>query len=224
MRVSKNDKICGIAAPTARQLTRAYFDDRLVEVACGILGVNKVAARDQRRVFEAAGYVKRSGLACTTDEEWWVTTVHGNALANASFGKPVSRATATRLLGQVIERARAYNADPARLLTITEIVVLGSYLDPAVDPLGDVDLAVSTVRRDIDGQRYVDMALKYAKANGRGFSTFAERPFWPARELRMILKKRSPAITGPLQSRLAVVQEPDCLHWVAHCGEVRWRC
>jgi len=46
----------------------------------------------------------------------------------------------------VIEHARAYNADPARLLTVTEILVFGSYLDPAVDPLGDLDLAVSTVR------------------------------------------------------------------------------
>ena len=54
-------------------------------------------------------------------------------MAHASFGKPISRATATRILGQVIERARAYNTDPARLLTVTEIVVFGSYLDPAVD-------------------------------------------------------------------------------------------
>lgn len=69
-------------------------------------------------------------------------TVKGNALANASFGKPISRATATRLLGQVIERARAYNADPVRLLTVTEIVLFGSYLDSAVDLLGDLDLAV----------------------------------------------------------------------------------
>ena len=61
-----------------------------------------------------------------------------------------------RVLGQVIERARAYNADPARLLTLTEIVVFGSYLDPAVDLLGDLDLAVSTVRRDTDGKRHVD--------------------------------------------------------------------
>ena len=33
MRVSKNDTICGLAAPAARQLMRAYFDDRPVEVA-----------------------------------------------------------------------------------------------------------------------------------------------------------------------------------------------
>jgi predicted nucleotidyltransferase len=195
MRVSKNDTICRLAAPTARQLMRAYYDDRPVEVACDILGVSQDAARDQMHAFEAAGYVERSRLPHAADEQWWVTTIKGNALANASFGKPISRATATRLLGQVIERARAYNADPARLLTITEIVVFGSYFDPAVDPLGDLDLAVSTVRRDTDGQRYVNKVLEYAIASERSFGTFTERLFWPARELQMILKNRSPAIS-----------------------------
>ena len=147
------------------------------------------------RSFEAAGYVERGGPARAAGDDWWTTTVKGNALANASFGKPISRATATRLLGQVIERARAYNADPARLLTVTEIVVFGSYLDPAVGLLGDLDLAVSTVRRDMDGQRYVDKVLEYAGASGRSFSAFHDRLFWPARELRMILKNRSSAIS-----------------------------
>ena len=130
VRVSKNDTICGLAAPAARQLMRAYFDDRPVEVACDILGVSQDAAWDQMRAFEAAGYVEPGGLAHGAGRDWWATTVKGNALANASFGKPISRATATRLLGQVIERARSYNADPARLLTVTEIVVFGSYLIP----------------------------------------------------------------------------------------------
>jgi predicted nucleotidyltransferase len=195
VRVSKNDTICGLAAPAARQLMRAYFDDRPVEVACDILGVSQDAARDQMRAFEAAGYVERGGLAHAAGDGWWATTVKGNALANASFGKPISRATATRLLGQVIERARAYNADPARLLTVTEIVVFGSYLDPAVGLLGDLDLAVSTARRGTDGQRYVDKVLEYARASGRSFSAFHDRLFWPARELRMILKNRSSAIS-----------------------------
>ena len=35
----------------------------------------------------------------------------------------------------------------------------------------------------------------YAQASGRHFSAFQERLFWPARELRMILKNRSPAIS-----------------------------
>lgn len=195
MRVSKNDSICGLAAATARQLMRAYYDERPVQVACGILGVGEDAARKHMRAFEAAGYVERTELARAAGDDWWATTVKGNALANASFGKPISRATAARLLGQVIERARSYNADPARLLTITEIVVFGSYLDPATDPLGDLDLAVSTVRRDTDGERYVDRVLEYARASGRSFGAFHDQLFWPARELRMILKNRSLAIS-----------------------------
>jgi predicted nucleotidyltransferase len=195
VRVSKNDSICGLAAATARQLMRAYYDERPVQVACGILGVGEDAARKHMRAFEAAGYVERTELARAAGDDWWATTVKGNALANASFGKPISRATAARLLGQVIERARSYNADPARLLTITEIVVFGSYLDPATDPLGDLDLAVSTVRRDTDGERYVDRVLEYARASGRSFGAFHDQLFWPARELRMILKNRSLAIS-----------------------------
>lgn len=162
-----------------------------IGVACDILGIGQSAARDQMRAFEAAGYIERTKLARSASDDSWVTTVKGNALANASFGKPISRATATRLLTEVIERARSYNADPARLLTITEIVVFGSYLDPAADTLGDLDLAVSTVRRDTDGERYVDKVLEYARTSGRNFSTFHERLFWPTRELWMILKNRS---------------------------------
>ena len=195
MRVSKNDSICGLAAPTARKLMRAYYTERPVEVASGILSTCQDAARDQMRAFEAAGYIGRTELAGAAGDEWWVTTVKGNALANASFGKPVSRATATRLLAEVIDRAHSYNADPARLLTITEIAVFGSYLDPAADPLGDLDLAVSTVRRDTGLERYVDKVLEYARTSGRSFGTFHDRLFWPCRELRMILKNRSSAIS-----------------------------
>lgn len=63
MRVSKSDSICGLAAPTARQLMRAYYDDRPIGVACDILGTGQDAARDQMRAFEAAGYVERAKVA-----------------------------------------------------------------------------------------------------------------------------------------------------------------
>jgi predicted nucleotidyltransferase len=142
-------------------------------------------------------------------------------LAQASFGRPISRATATRLLAQVIERARGYNADPSRLLTVSRITVFGSYLDPAVDPLGDLDLAMSAVRRETDGQRYVDRVLAYARASGRRFSVFHEQLFWPERELQMILKNRSPAISithediSKITDRFQVVstvgQDPDAI-------------
>jgi predicted nucleotidyltransferase len=221
VRVSKSDSICGLAAPTARQLMRAYYDDRPIGVACDILGIGQDAAQDQMRAFETAGYVERAKRARAGGGDWWITTVKGNALAHASFGKPISRATAARLLAEVIGRARSYNADPARLLTVTEIVVFGSYLDPAADRLGDLDLAVSTVRRDTDGERYVDKVLEYSRASGRSFSAFHQRLFWPSRELRMILKNRSSAIsitdedvrklTDRFEVAYAVGDDPDAI-------------
>jgi predicted nucleotidyltransferase len=195
MRVSKSDAICGVPAPAARQLMRAYYDERPAEVACDVLGVSQNAALERLRAFEAAGYIERAKWTGGTDGGWWATTIKGNALAQASFGKPVSRTTADRLLAGVIERARAYNADPERLLTVARVAVFGSYLDPAADRLGDLDLAVSTVRRQASGQRHVDRVLAYARASGRCFGTFEERLFWPERELRMLLKNRSTAIS-----------------------------
>jgi hypothetical protein len=153
MRVSRSDTICGVPAPTARQLMRAYFDERSTEVACDVLGADRRAARERLCAFEAAGYIERAKQESGTGDQWWMTTIKGNALAQASFGNPISRTTATRLLAQVIERARAYNAYPGRLLTVARIEVFGSYLDPTIDRLGDLDLAVSTVRRDTNGQQ-----------------------------------------------------------------------
>jgi hypothetical protein len=56
MRVSKDDVICGVQAPEARKLMRAYFDERLTEVACQILGMDPNTANRQLREFETAGY------------------------------------------------------------------------------------------------------------------------------------------------------------------------
>ena len=195
MRVSKDDMICGVPAPVARQLMRGYYGDHTAGVACDVLGLDRNAARDLLRAFEAAGYVRRSGKGNSATGDWWVTTIQGNALARASFGKPIDRVTAARHLAQVIERTRGYNADPSRLLAITQIAVFGSYLDPATVRLGDLDLAVSVVRRETNGDRYVQQVLAYAEASGRRFGVFTEQLFWPARELRMVLKNRSPAIS-----------------------------
>ncbi|WP_433235032.1 hypothetical protein [Actinomadura nitritigenes] len=172
---------------------REYFSEGPVERASQVLGVEHATALRCLEAFEAAGYLRRSEED-SLQGAWWETTIRGNALAQASFGKPIKRATADRHLAQVVERARVYNADPARLLTVGRIAIFGSYLDPNVERLGDLDLAVSVVRRDSDGQRHVDNVLAYARASGRRFGTFHEQLFWPRRELFMILKNRSPAI------------------------------
>lgn len=122
-------------------------------------------------------------------------------------GKPINRVTARRHLVEVVERARAYNCDPGRLLAIREVAVFGSYLDPEAGSLRDLDLAVSVVRRESDPDLYVRKVLAYARASGRRFDALHELLYWPTRELRMFLKNRSPAIRVTSDD---LDQFPDC--------------
>jgi len=195
MRVSENDLICGVSAPMARELMHRYRYASTVEIACDVLDVGLMAAQDRLQAFEAAGYLTRDSAESLGSGVWWMTTILGNALAQATFGKPVSRATVRRHLAQVVQRARTYNADPRRLLTIAEITVFGNCLDPTAGALSDLDLAVSAVCRDSNQDGYVHKVLAYARESGRRFAAFHELLYWPDRELQMILKNRSPAIS-----------------------------
>jgi hypothetical protein len=195
MRVSANDLICGVSAPMARELMHRYRCASTVEIACDVLGVSLMAAGDRLQAFEAAGYLTKVSTKSLGSGAWWMATILGNALAHASFGKPVSRATVRRHLVQVVQRARAYNADPRRLLTIAEITVFGDYLDPTAGALSDLDLAVSAVSRDSNQDDHVHKVLAYARESGRRFAAMHEVLYWPDRELQMILKNRSPAIS-----------------------------
>lgn len=130
-------------------------------------------------------------------EAWWVTTTRGNALAQASFGKPITRATAARHLAAVIERAQAFNADSTHLGEIVELVVFGSYLDPAATHLGDLDLGVtfrSRIASTATADEHTATLLAYARASGRQFNTFLDRLFWPEHEAILHLRNRSAVI------------------------------
>jgi hypothetical protein len=221
MRVSADEVICGVPALAARELMLRYCCARPAESACGVLGVCRAAARDRLARFEAAGYLVRANSESPVSGAMWLTTSLGSALAQASFGRPVSRATAGRHLEQVVARARAYNADPGRLLTIAKITVLGRGLDPAGCFSGGLEVAVSVVRRDSDRELYVRKVLAYARASGRRFDALHELIYWPDRELRMVLKNRSPAIsitdddisarTGRREVVYAVSEDPDAV-------------
>jgi predicted nucleotidyltransferase len=129
---------------------------------------------------------------------WWETTIEGNALAQASFRRPISRATAKRHLESVIERAQAYNADDKHIFEIVQIVVFGSYLDAEASQLGDLDLAIVTRDRPAAHSLADDLSkrsLDYADASGRQFNSFFDRLGWAQREVVQILRNRIAAIS-----------------------------
>ena len=108
----------------------------------------------------------------------------------ASFGKPVTRKTADRLVAEMLNRARAYNADPGKPHYVQRLRIFGTYLDLSIDPLGDVDVELVLGRRVTDPQKI----LRYATASGRSFPSYIDKILWPQTEAVQILRKRSAAI------------------------------
>jgi hypothetical protein len=139
--------------------------------------------------LEQAGYLAKVKV----DDRgyvWWEATILGNALAMASFGKPTSRKTADHLVAGLLERARGYNADGGRPLFIARLRIFGSYLQPDIDPLGDVDVELSFGRRITDP----NAIREYTKARGRTFGSYIDQLFWPQKELIQHLRNRSTAL------------------------------
>jgi hypothetical protein len=201
VRISKSDTFCGLPAETARKLTRAYSRHHNASEAACLLGFDVNAAAEQLQAFESGGFLvkrldaPREDGAWDDPGPWWRTTILGSALAQASFARPITRSTAERLLAEATGRVRRYNADATRLLTVTQLVVFGSFLDPAANDFGDLDLGISVVRRESDGDRFVNAVIAYSAASGRRFDRWVDQLFWPLRELLMIVKNRSSAIS-----------------------------
>lgn len=195
MRVAKTDVIAGVPAELARAICRKFRGREMVaEIAEDLLAGT---GHDLGTVFtelEAAGYLEK----IRTDRDgdvWWDTTILGNALAMASFGRPISRKTADRLVIGLLQRAKAYNADPSKPMFIDTLRVFGSYLDPEIDPIGDVDIELAY------GRRITDQAIlrAYTRASGRRFNTYMDELMWPSTELFLHLKNRSSFISITLE-------------------------
>ena len=194
MRVARTDSIVGIPAPLARELMRAYWQERPAG------DIRYWVPTDPRPTSEIAQLLADLGLlelrGHSGGEAWWRTTIAGNALAHASFRRPIKRATAERHLTAVIERAAQFNADRKYLVDVVQLAVFGSYLTP-VDRLGDLDLwAVlrSRLPDDLDGDERTTRRLNYAYATGRRFPQFIDALTWPEDEAVLCLRHRSPVI------------------------------
>ena len=196
MRLSRSDSVADLPAADARELMRRFGDVQPESLIGSRIDTGSRTGAEVARAFAADGYlavydVDRDGVT------WWESTVRGSALAQASFGRPITRATAERLLAGVIERAKGFNADKSHLIDITELVVFGSYLDPGVQRLGDLDLGVAFGSRIPDTTAPADqrkILLSYAKAGGRPTNDLLGALSWPETEALMILRNRSAVI------------------------------
>jgi predicted nucleotidyltransferase len=143
------------------------------------------------KVLRVEGFVEVSGRGV------WTLTQAGMRFTAATAAPAVSRATAERALAQFLDRVRQVDEDPYYLAKVTRVVLFGSMLNPEVQRLSDVDLAVELVPKEADYARLRTLnRQRVEELAGRGhqFRNFLEVERWWHRETFKFLKGRSRVI------------------------------
>jgi hypothetical protein len=120
----------------------------------------------------------------------------------AALAQRINRAKAEAMLKGVLDRIVAINADPDMMHYLTEMRVLGSYLNDT-DDLGDLDLALSYELRPTSGnvddtkdlKAFTDAIEAFARKHGKEHLGWQEKPRLPERVLRQRIVGRSPYIS-----------------------------
>ena len=192
MDLQPTDFISGLPAPVAVTFLRHFARDG-GDVAATykppLLDPEHGTDADALSRLEADGYVE-----LVNDTQWgphYRTTVDGNAVAHHRWTKRITRKTADRLLGEAVARAEAFNADNSRATVIARLRVFGSYLDPDVDRLGDLDLGL-----DVRFRRVLDRseAFSYAQRAGVPYADGLDHEAWLRAEAAKAVKGRSRSI------------------------------
>lgn len=94
----------------------------------------------------------------------WRPTDAMHTLATARIGKGLPRSKASKLLEELVKRAKEANARPATddHYYVTRLAVFGSYLDPNKQELGDLDVAWELAERPSSRMLFID-AIMYGR-------------------------------------------------------------
>jgi hypothetical protein len=182
MRIEKDQLIAGLPARDIRRFMReaAGFIIRTRTVT-DVLGFS------ESRAFKLLKNLQNERLLAAKDDHWEATE-RGHALAMATAATPLRRATAERLLEQVVERAREINRNEGLAYRVQRLAVFGSVAAGSERP-NDVDVACSLVTRFV-GEKQRVLEDERRKAKGR-FANTSEWAVWPKLEVLKNLKAGS---------------------------------
>lgn len=124
---------------------------------------------------------------------WYELTPKGNALAQATAAKPISRKTAEKKLQEFMARVEQLNNNDEYAFKIARVALFGSLLSDA-SHVNDIDFAIQLQARQSDHQAFREHSRKrveVAQANGKIFRTSNEQLFWSRDEIYLFLKARS---------------------------------
>ena len=106
----------------------------------------------------------------------------------------LTRATATRLLDEVRVRMRALNEDAYYLYKVDQAIVFGSYLDEALDRIGDLNIGIRFSPKISDSDEFERLSEERSAFAKREFKSYFKYLYWPLEESMRFLRGGSKAI------------------------------
>lgn len=190
MKYEKGQIIAGLPVLKVRDLLkkRESFNVDAIEY---LLKVSRIEAQRILNELVSGGYLEpREGR-----EGSYEKTPLGLRLATVSGTPRMTRAKADELILQAVTRAMEIAQDPDFTLEVKRMVLFGSYLDPQVQDLGDVDIAI-----DIDmkkGMTQEDLQAERDREadRGRQFGNYGSFLVWPYERVLRYLKNRKPGLS-----------------------------
>jgi hypothetical protein len=204
-KLDRNDVICGFPAKKIREFlggTEGAFrfedhcePDSLVDIAKDHFGDDAKAVLAE--LFKRGWMIKTKvnaevaadcGIKLNTPIV--ALTQVGMQSRIVSFTRRFSRADGEVVVAELIERAKAINANDDLLCGVAELRLFGSMLDPKAETVGDVDVALSLYRREPPaGLSWTQWNFQRADATGRHLQ-FIERLCYGEGEVKKLLKAR----------------------------------
>lgn len=195
MRIQPGDVIAGQPALAIRKLLKR--EKGTIAIIAEVLDVDLVKARQVYQGLSDEEYIMPSDRPYEAEEGAWRTTRKGNALANATARKPITRRTAERLIQEFLHRVREVNACDDYVYRVKQVILFGSYLGDSLS-LGDVDLSLVLEFREHDPHqrdKQIEARINQALRNGKRFQNYTNQIFWPYTEVFSILKGHSPSLS-----------------------------
>jgi hypothetical protein len=182
MRIEKHQLIAGLPAKDVRRFMReaAGFIIRPRTVV-EVLGFSQSDARQLLQKMQNEGLL-------AVKEDYWLATSRGHALAMATAARPLRRATAQRLIEEVVERARVINGDNEFAYRVHGSLCSEAFWLARNGP-NDVDIGCCLVAR-FDGEKQRVLEDERRKKKG-WFTNTSECAVWPKMEVLKKLKSRS---------------------------------
>ena len=138
----------------------------------------------------------------------------GIELARSTAATPVRRKSADKTLEQFMARVAELNSSDDYLMSVSKVVVFGSYLSDK-DPIGDLDIAVDVEPRwdpGISHEALMDLRREHFRKSGRNHSWNVDGDIyeWPELQVKLRLRNRQRSISlQPWYSFISMDKHPS---------------